>query len=96
MEIVTISGKIMGNCESRKDKNNNTFIRFKVCCTGKDYSGNPKYTTYRCFCYDTMFGDLKNGDTVFLSGDMNVNVRQDENGKPLLNIDVYVKNITKG
>lgn len=96
MEIITLSGKISGICELRKDKNGNNYIRFKVCCAGKDYSGNPKYTTYRCFCYDTTYSTLKNGDLVFLSGDLNTTIRTDENGKSWLNSDVYVKNITTG
>lgn len=96
MEIITLSGKVSGVCEYRKDKNGNYYIRFKVCCTGKDYSGGVKYTFYRCFCYDTSFKDLQNGDTVFLSGDLNTSLRTDEAGKSWINSDVYVKNITKG
>ena len=92
MEIITLSGKVTGICEYRKDKNGNHYIRFKVCCVGKDYNGGVKYTFYRCFCYDTSFKDLQNGDTVFLSGDLVMNI----NGEPAIICDVYVKNISRG
>ena len=96
MEIITLSGKIHGDCESRKDKNGNTYIRFKVVCTSKDFAGKDKYTAYRCYCYDTSFNDLKTGDIVFLSGDQKIDYRSDNTSKQWINIDVYVKNITRG
>ncbi|MBQ8482880.1 MAG: single-stranded DNA-binding protein [Bacteroidales bacterium] len=96
MEIITLSGRLYGDCEQKTDKNGNRYIRFKVSCTGRDYSGNIKYTMYRCFCYDTSYSILKNGDLVFLSGDLNTSIRTDDTGKSWINCDVYVKNITKG
>lgn len=96
MEIITLSGKVTGICECRKDKNGNKYIRFKVCCVGKDYGGDVKYTVYRCFCYDTNFNDLQNGDTVFLCGDLNMSIKDDISGRPALNCDVYVKCISRG
>ena len=95
MEIITLSGKVTGICEYRKDINGNYYIRFKVCCVGKDYNGGVKYTFYRCFCYDTNFKDLQNGDTVFLSGDLVMSIKEDD-GAPAIKCDVYVKSISRG
>ena len=89
METITLSGKVTGICEYRKDKNGNNYIRFKVCCVGKD-----NITHYRCFCYDTSFKDLKNGDIVFLFGDLVMSIKED--GEPAIICDVYVKNISRG
>lgn len=79
----------------RKDKNGNNYIRFKVYCTNKDTT-TARYTLYRCYCYDTSFSNLKDDDTVFLTGDLNLVIRNDENGKTWVNTDVYVRNMTKG
>ncbi len=95
MQIITLSGKIHGACEMRKDKNGNNYIRFKVYCTNKDTT-TARYTLYRCYCYDTSFSNLKDDDTVFLTGDLNLVIRNDENGKTWVNTDVYVRNMTKG
>lgn len=95
MEIITLSGKVTGNCERRIDKNGNHYLRFKVYCAGKEYNGQVKYTLYRCFTYDTSLCDLKEGDTVFLSGDLSSSIKLDNNGKAWINYDVFVKNITK-
>lgn len=95
MEIITLSGKITGNVERKIDKNGNHYIRFKVYCAGREYNGQTKYTCYRCFTYDTSFRDLKDGDTVFLSGDLTSHIKYDEGGKAWVNNDVFIKNITK-
>lgn len=95
MQIITLSGKVHGACEMRKDKNGNNYIRFKVYCTNKDTT-TARYTLYRCYCYDTSFSNLKDDDTVFLTGDLNLVIRNDENGKTWINTDVYVRNMTKG
>lgn len=96
MLIVTLSGKVYGPCETRKDKNGNNYIRFKVSCISKDSNGVNKYTLFRCYSYDTTFNNLQNGDMVFLTGDLNIINRTDESGKTWVNTDVYVKNMTKG
>lgn len=95
MQIITLSGKVHGACEMRKDKNGNNYIRFKVYCTNKDAT-TARYTLYRCYCYDTSFSNLKDDDTVFLTGDLNLVIKNDENGKTWINTDVYVRNMTKG
>lgn len=94
MQIITLSGKVYGACEMRKDKNGNNYICFKIYCTNKDTT-TAKYTIYRCYCYDTSFSNLKNDDTVFLTGDLNLVIRNDEIGKTIVNPDVYVKNIER-
>ena len=96
MEVITLSGKLHGPCELRKDKNGNNYIRFRVYCTSKDSSGKERYTMYRCYCYDTTHKDLQDGDLVFLTGDLTIITRTDENGKTWVVTDVYVKNMAKG
>ena len=96
MQIVTLSGKICGPCEQRKDKNGNGYIRFRVTCASKDATGGNKFTTYRCYSYDTSFNNLQNGDIVFLTGDLNIITKTDENGKTWMNVDVYIKSIDRG
>ena len=96
MQIVTLSGKICGPCEQRKDINGNGYIRFRVTCASKDGSGENKFTTYRCYSYDTSFSNLQNGDIVFLTGDLNIITKTDENGKTWMNVDVYIKCIDRG
>lgn len=78
----------------RKDKNGNNYIRFKVYCTNKDTT-TAKYTLYRCYCYDISFSNLKNDDTVFLTGDLNLVIKNTESGKTIVNPDVYVKSIER-
>ena len=94
MQIITLSGKVHGACEMRKDKNGKDYICFKVYCTNKDTT-TTRYTLYRCYCYDTSFSNLKDDDTVFLTGDLNLIIRNDENGKTKVNPDVYVKSIER-
>lgn len=84
-----------GASERKADKNGNHYLRFKVYCAGKEYNGQVKYTTYRCFTYDTSFGDLKEGDTVFLSGDLSSSIKYDQAGKAWISNDVFVKNLVK-
>lgn len=96
MQIVTLSGKICGPCEQRKDKNGNGYIRFRVTCASKDGSGGNKFTTYRCYSYDISFSNLQNGGIVFLIGDLNIITKTDENGKTWMNVDVYIKSIDRG
>ena len=94
MQFITLSGKVYGTCELKKDINGNDYIRFKLCCTGKDYGGKVKYTIYRCFCYDVTFRNLKNGDKVFLAGDIAMNIKTGEDGNACVQNDVYVKCIS--
>lgn len=96
MEVIILSGKVSGACEFRKDRNGNNYIRFKVCCTRKSLAGSVSYTMYRCFCYDTSFGSLKNGNVAFILGDLEIVMKTDENGKTWVNNNVYVKNISVG
>lgn len=94
MEIITLSGRLYGDCEQKTDKNGNRYIRFKVSCARKSLAGNVSYAMYRCFCYDTSFGRLKNGDIVFLVGDLDIVMKTDESGKTWVINNVYVKNIS--
>lgn len=94
MEIITLSGNVAGKCEKRMDKNGNYYLRFMVFCEGKDYRGNPQRTFYRCVTYDSSIV-LKEGDMVFLTGDLKLSTKTDEKGKAWFNCDIYVKNITK-
>lgn len=95
MEIITLSGKVYGSCEKKIDRNGNHYLRFMVFCAGKEYNGKTRYTSYRCFTYDTSLDDLKEGDIVFLTGDLSSSIKLDDKGKPWLNNDVFIKNITK-
>lgn len=95
MQVITISGKLLGNSESKTDKNGHKYFRFKVLCEGSA-QGKKKTTIYRCYCYNTEYENLKDGETVFLSGDIDMNVRLDDNGKAWINCDVYVRQIDKG
>lgn len=96
MEIITISGRLFGDCEGRKDKRGNPYIRFKVRCDRKLQTGETVSNYYRCYSYNTEYADLKDGDIVFLSGDMEVNTHRDKEGKVWTNIDIYVRNISRG
>ena len=96
MQIVTLSGKLCGPCEQRKDINGDGYIRFRVTCASKDGSGGNKFTTYRCYSYDTSFSNLQNGDIVFLIGYLNIVTKTDENGKTWMNLDVYIRSIDRG
>lgn len=95
MQVITLSGKVCGPCELRTNKHGVNFIRFKVYCINGGVE-NYKYTIYRCYCNNTAFSDLQNGDTVFLTGDMSVILTKDENGKEWVNINVHVNTIERG
>ncbi len=96
MEIITLSGTVSENCEVREDKKGNPFVTFRVYCSHTGRDGTVKYSYYRCYTYNMLFSDLKQGDLVFLSGDLEINFNIDKNGKVWLNNDVFVKQITKG
>lgn len=93
MEVITISGKLIGDCEKRNDKRGNPYIRFKVKCEKKFPNGETCSNYYRCYCYNTEYADLKDGDIVFLNGDLELTTRRDSNGNVWTNVDIFVRNI---
>ena len=96
MEIITLSGTLLADSEVCTDKNGNYFCRFKVTCKGTDYSGNTKFTVYRCINYHTGCEQMKKGDQIFVVGALNSSIRVDSNGTPHLNNDVLVQQATRG
>ena len=94
MEIITLSGKVVSSSEIMTDRNGNQYIRFMVSCA-RDSNRRKSYNIYRCFTYDMNFRTLAEGDTVFLSGDVNYHIKNDETGKPYICNDVFIKNIAK-
>ena len=94
MEIITLSGKIMSEPETKTDKNGNNYIRFRVSCM-KKRGNEEKYTIYRCYSYNVAeFKGTKMGDSIFLSGDLDITRREDANGTVWTNNDIYVKQVT--
>ena len=89
MEAITISGKLMKDCEIRTDNKGNSFLYFQVLCTGSEYRGKARETIYRCFLYNMQYSTLKANDIVFLTGIFSVKFIS---GSPFF--DVYVQQIT--
>ena len=92
MQIITLSGTVLGDSEVKIDKCGHKYVRFKVLCR---YSaqGKEKTALYRCYSFDTAHSNLKDGARVFVSGDVEMNVRLDDNGKAWINCDVYVRHL---
>lgn len=95
MQVITISGKLLGDSETKVDKSGHKYIRFKVL---SEYTAQKQDKTmiFRCYCYNTVYENLKDGEKVFLSGDIDMTIRIDEKGKAWINCDVYVRQIDKG
>lgn len=90
MEVLTISGYLATDCETRTDKRGNNYIRFAVTVDGLDFLGKPKVTTYRCFSYNQQFKDLKANDKVIVSGKFNAIINEDK-----VNFDIWCNVIEK-
>lgn len=95
MEVITISGRLLEDCELCTDKRGNSFVRFKVTCKNKDYNGKTIYNVYRCICYYAGFEDLKRNEKVYIVGDLSLSIRKDQNGESWINADVYVRHIDR-
>ena len=94
MEIITLSGKIMSEPEIKTDKNGNNYIHFRVSCI-KKIGNEEKYTIYRCYSYNfAEFKGAKTGDSIFLSGDLDITRREDVNGTVWTNNDIFIKQVT--
>lgn len=96
MEQVTISGTLLSDSTTGKDKNGRDFTRFTVSCGSKEPSGGVVFTHYRCVSYLKGHESLRKGDQVFLTGSQKVSIWVDQNGKPWINIDVMVYQMTCG
>lgn len=95
MQVITISGKLYGNCEVKTDKNGHNYIRFKVACKSDRATKENNFNIYRCYFYNTAYADLKDGDTVFLSGDLEASIETDSQGKTWLNQTIYVRQFAR-
>lgn len=91
MEIITISGTVYGNVETKKDKTGKSYLRFRVVCWSKDMTGKMTARYYRCFTYKTEFSDLRDKQTIFVSGIFRYSVN--EKNQVSLNIDCQNINI---
>ena len=94
MQVITISAKLLGGSERKIDKAGHEYIRFKASCKSEAH-GKIKTTIYRCYCYNSDIEELHDGEIVFLSGDIDMNVCIDDNGKAWMNCDVYVRQIER-
>lgn len=96
MEIVTISGTLYDDSSQGRDRNGRDFTRFTVTCGSTDQNGCAVFTHYRCIYYRKGYEKLRKGDQVFLSGSQKVSIWVDQNGKPWINIDVMVQQLSCG
>ncbi len=97
MQRITISGTLLGDTACFRDKNDRQFIRFTVTCGSTDIHGRTVFNHYRCTCYITSgYENMKKGDQVFIMGKFLPSIGVDDKGKPYLNLDVMVTDITGG
>lgn len=97
MQQITISGTLSSEVERCKDKNGNSYIRFKVVCGDTDINGRSVFTHYHCTCYISGFEDLKKGDQVFITGKLSAKISiSAKDGNPYLNLNVMVYQASAG
>jgi ketosteroid isomerase-like protein len=96
MEIITLSGVVNGRCVKRQTKRGTEYLIFKVSCEKKKHDGKLEYTVYRCTCFNLEFETLKEGDIVFLTGNLQISVTTDDGGKTCVNRDVFIMTIDSG
>lgn len=97
MQQITISGTLCNDAERCKDKNGNTYMRFKVACGDTDLNGRMIYTYYHCTCYISGLETLKRGDQVFITGKLSAKVNiSPKDGYPYLNLNVMVYQASSG
>lgn len=97
MQVVNISGTLLTDSETCKDRNGKTFTRFTVTCGSTGANGRTMYTHYRCTCYIGGYSTLKKGDQVFISGLFSPSVSLDNNGHEVYSsLNVLVHQISGG
>lgn len=96
IQNIILVGHLLTDAQSYTDKNGHDYIRFKMSCRRTTYTGETKFTIYRICCYQSGFENLRQGDQVYVSGDLDITYHVDENGKAWLNNDVFARQITKG
>ena len=96
IQTIILLGHLMTDAETFIDKDGHDFIRFKMCCRKTTFKGESKFTVYRVCCYQKGFENMKRGDQVYVSGDLDINVHIDDKGKVWLNTEVYARQIAKG
>lgn len=96
MQQIIISGTLLGDAGLFTDKAGKNYVRFVVTCGSTDVYGRTIYSHYRCTCYMSQYSKMKNGDQVFVTGRFSPSISTDEKGKPYMNLDVMVTQITGG
>lgn len=91
-----ISGTLLNDAGMFTDKAGKNYVRFTVTCGTSDVFGRTIYSHYRCICYFGGYDKMKKGDQVFLTGRFTPSVILDDKGKPQMNLDVMVTQITRG
>lgn len=95
MEVITLTGRLINDCEPCVDSRGKTFIRFKVACVSKDRDGKTIYNVYRCICFYPGYENLKENEHVFIVGDQCLSIHIDEKGKSWILADVFVRHIDR-
>jgi len=91
MQVLSITGILLSDCEVRKDSRGISFLTFIVGTEESDINGKIYKDSYRCYCYNMSNPNvlrMKKGHTVALSGTFRV-IRYKEK----INFDIYVKQI---
>lgn len=96
IQTITLLGHLITDAEPFSDKNGNDFIRFKMACMRATPKGESKFTVYRILYYGSGFENLKQGDQVYVFGDLDINAHIDKEGKVWLNNEVYALKISRG
>ena len=96
MQMISISGTLLVDAEKCVGRNGVSYIRFDVTCPDQDAYGRTIYTHYHCTCYINGFDQLRKGDQVFISGKFHAKLSVDEKGKPYMNLNIMVYQITAG
>lgn len=96
IQTITLMGHLISKVDKFVDKNGHEFIRFKMSCRKTTFKGDTKNTVYRVCCYQGGFENLKEGDQVYVSGDLDISVYIDDKGKVWLNNEVFAIRISKG
>lgn len=90
MQIITITGTIIKEAETCTDKNGKQYVRFKVSSNSEDINGEPKFNHYRCTYYGSDFIKLKKGDQVMLTGQLKAEIKKQESGNVVLDMNIKV------
>lgn len=92
MLIVTLSGVLLSDCETKTDSRGAKLLSFLIGTEETDVNGRKYKDNFRCYCYNMsnpQVVKMKKGDVVMLSGTFRILHR---NGNT--NFDIYVKQIT--